>query len=340
MFCGIIWEGPIYGFTGYARSRSLALELYNLGINVKLSPSFSNKVLIKDYQLFKKLETSNIDCDKCAIVNCDVPFNLKRKSKNFSIAYTMFETSDIHKHWAKEINKFDRLWVPNKWNKTNFENSGVSIPIDVVPFGVDLDLFTPVRKREREFTFLFVGVYLERKNWMMLHDVFCSKFKDREDIRIIFKFSGDVKSLKIKDHNNVNIINEPISDFELAKLYRESDCVVLPSYAEGIGLPILEGYASGLPAIFTHAPFFKDFVSDDVSFPVCVSKMVRPSQEFTSINRIYKDSYFYKICPFDLEKKMDEVVKAKNLKDKCREFAKDFSWKTSASKAIRILDKL
>ena len=340
MSSGIIWEGPIYGFTGYARSRSLALELYNLGINVKLNPSFKNRVLIKDFQTLEKLENNDIDHNNAVIVKCDVPFKLKRDKKNFSIAYTMFETSNVDRRWIIGINEFDRLWVPNKWNKQNFKNSGVTIPIDVIPFGVDLDLFTAKKKiKKKKFTFLFVGVYLERKNWMTLYKVFSEKFKDKKAVELVFKFSGDVDPIKIAETDNIKIINEAISDFELAKLYRESDCIILPSYAEGIGLPILEGYASGLPAMFTNAPFFKDFNCEGVSFPIKVSNLTKPSQEFLNINKIYKNSYFYKICEYDLLDKLNQLIDYSDG-DKAIEFAGQFSWKKSAAKAIKILDIL
>lgn len=42
-----------------------------------------------------------------------------------------------------------------------------------------------------------------------------------------------------------------VSDAELTRLYREAAVVVVPSEIEGFGLPVLEGYASGTPVVYT-----------------------------------------------------------------------------------------
>ena len=41
-----------------------------------------------------------------------------------------------------------------------------------------------------------------------------------------------------------------MSDAELARLYRRSAVVVVPSEVEGFGLPVLEAYASGTPVAY------------------------------------------------------------------------------------------
>jgi glycosyltransferase involved in cell wall biosynthesis len=57
-----------------------------------------------------------------------------------------------------------------------------------------------------------------------------------------------------------------VSDQALASLYRGAACVVLPSIAEGFGLPALEGMACGTPVLAARTPALQEVCADAVAY--------------------------------------------------------------------------
>ena len=217
-------------------------------------------------------------------------------------------------------------------------NYGVKSKIDIVPFGVDHDLFT-IKKKSPIFTFLFVGVAIDRKNWRILYEVFNEEFKEK-DTNLILKFDGKT-NINIEEKHNIKIINQVLNDYEMADLYSIAHVVVLPSCAEGIGLPIIEGYSSGCRVLFTDAPFFDDFYSEKYSKKINVSYIGKPSN-ILKINSIHSESNFYYVSKEDLKKKMhllkDEEKYNAAEASLIREFSRNFSWRKSVIHAIRSIE--
>ena len=132
-----------------------------------------------------------------------------------------------------------------------------------VPFGVDNKLFCPsdVVKQKR---LLFVGG-LDTAHYFkgveVLLTAFASLGERVQTYRLIIVGDGDllpayrqlVRDLKID--NRVDFISDA-SDVELAKIYRESTALILPSIngCEAFGLVLLEAMASGLPVIASNLP--------------------------------------------------------------------------------------
>ncbi len=56
----------------------------------------------------------------------------------------------------------------------------------------------------------------------------------------------------------------PLSDPELAALYRSADALLFPSLCEGFGLPVLEAMASGLPVVVSDRGSLPEVVADRV----------------------------------------------------------------------------
>jgi glycosyltransferase involved in cell wall biosynthesis len=57
-----------------------------------------------------------------------------------------------------------------------------------------------------------------------------------------------------------------VSDQVLAALYRNADCAVLPSMAEGFGLPALEAMSSGTPLIVSTNPALREVCGDAAEY--------------------------------------------------------------------------
>jgi glycosyltransferase involved in cell wall biosynthesis len=64
-----------------------------------------------------------------------------------------------------------------------------------------------------------------------------------------------------------------VSDETLAALYRNAECVVLPSLLEGFGLPALEAMSSGTPLIVTRNPALEEVCSDAAAYVDDISQL-------------------------------------------------------------------
>ena len=136
-----------------------------------------------------------------------------------------------------------------------------------VPWGVDLNVFKPVEKKNNgKVKFLislgWEGQYLgDRKGLMFAIQAFTQTKGDCE-LLVYSQLKIDQcclawKSL-LESDNRIKFIHGTYSPFP----YNVGDVYLYPSRLDGIGLSLPEALASGLPAITTDNPPMNEFVSD------------------------------------------------------------------------------
>jgi glycosyltransferase involved in cell wall biosynthesis len=122
-----------------------------------------------------------------------------------------------------------------------------------------------------------VGKYEQRKNIDLTIEAFAQVYANQPDLELVIKsnyFTNhrqkyDALQGKISDLglNNVTLLWGEMTEDQLADLYRACDAFVLPTRAEGWGLPLIEAVAAGLPIITTmysgHTEFLQH-VTDSV----------------------------------------------------------------------------
>ena len=89
-----------------------------------------------------------------------------RNDGKYKIGYTMLETTGIPKEWVKQCNMMEEVWVPSHFNEETFRDSGVKVPIHVIPLGIDPSYYSPnivSYKNHDKYTFLSVFEWGERK---------------------------------------------------------------------------------------------------------------------------------------------------------------------------------
>lgn len=152
-----------------------------------------------------------------------------------------------------------------------------------MPEGVNTEFFKPSPKKEGRFRFLMVGKWETRKFTEGLLHAFVKEFSTREPVELyLHAHNSYIKGFSAKDrvekagiNNEGNIIlGSPCSMPVLRSLYQSADCFVLPTRAEGWGLPILESMACGVPAIVTKYSAPVDYVDETNGYPLRVEKMV------------------------------------------------------------------
>ena len=209
---------------------------------------------------------------------------------NTQIAYTVWETTKIPEPYLRYLDSVDQIWLPTEWGKAIFVNCGIDASrIRVVPEGVDSDRFKPadVAVNNKVFRFLCIGKWEQRKGIDDLIKTFCREFKHQEPIELIIHgFNSSLPQLniaaKIKQichqqgqQNARIIISNPKPLGELIALMQQCDAFVLPTRAEGWGLPILEAMACGLPCIVTDYSGHRVFANHNNSYLIRVKTMCK-----------------------------------------------------------------
>lgn len=177
------------------------------------------------------------------------------------LAYSMFEATHIHPEWVRAFNNnFDGVVVPDEYHVQAYKDSGVTIPIFVVPFGIYLEDFlkAPLKTvAKKPFVFGCSAGFWVKKNYSLLLEAFASLFKNNPDV--LLKLHGrsgqDLKNIqrKIKELGlkNVQLISGPLSRSEYIKFYNSLDAYVLLSKAEGFSITPREAMARGIPCILS-----------------------------------------------------------------------------------------
>jgi glycosyltransferase involved in cell wall biosynthesis len=115
------------------------------------------------------------------------------------------------------------------------------------------------------------------------------------------------------------VVQHSVSDRELAACYAHAVAFVFPSLYEGFGIPILEAFGCGCPAIVADASCFPEIAGD-------AARYFDP-----------KDRESLRAAVAEI---IDKPVVADELRRKGRERARAFTWEATAQKTIAVYREL
>lgn len=174
---------------------------------------------------------------------------------------SMHESSQLPKGWADTVNETsERLLVPNEWCAAVFKESGVTIPVSIVPLGLDFNQLAilPQRKtRDRPYTFMCLADRDIRKGFDLVWLAFFRAFSKDDHVSLIIKARGYSQVPKMI--RTTSVTNPMFSKIRLwvddvpnvRDIYANADCYVYPARGDGFGFPPREAAACGLPVIVT-----------------------------------------------------------------------------------------
>lgn len=260
-----------------------------------------------------------------------------------NICIVPFETTRIPPTWVARINSMDALFVPCEQNKQAFIDSGVTVPIEIIHWGVDETKFYPIDFLQDDlFTFGIMGSLSSRKGTDILIKAFTEEFKTEKDVRLICKTSEYGFNFAVHDQR-IKIQQSPFTYEELLQdFYRKLDCFVFPTRGEGFGLPPLEAMAVGLPVIVTGWSGVMEYMKPEYGW-ILDYKLV-PAKAFTE--EVYKEE-----CGDWAEPSIDDLKKklryAYEHKKECKQKGKaaaeyvkqNWLWKDKIKMYQQALDK-
>lgn len=174
----------------------------------------------------------------------DVPFHNKR--------YYWLDTI-FFKHLSKYIWSRAVRVVANSHGLKSFAQT--SIPgqgIEVIPNGVDINIFKPHEKKSytTNLTLISVGRLVEQKGYKYLVEA----LRGLSSVELILVGDGPLRGA-LSDHArmysvSVKFMGSVMHD-DIPRILRDADVFILPSLNEGMSNAILEAMACGLPIITT-----------------------------------------------------------------------------------------
>jgi glycosyltransferase involved in cell wall biosynthesis len=186
---------------------------------------------------------------------------LNGKNKTY---FTMWEASRIGDFYIDKINIFDKIIVPNKWNKQTFENQGCTSEISVVNLGVDVDIFNYTKSNDSDVFIFGTGNDDPRKRLSEVIKCFIKAFPNEKDVRLSIKISNQITQ-KFTD-NRIIFNTQNLTKKQLKDWYCSNDVFVSAVSAEGWGLMQHESMACGRPVIVANYGGLKEFVTAENSF--------------------------------------------------------------------------
>lgn len=283
---GVMYVGQ-YGTSGYAMAaRGYICDFIMHGIPITWKPlKFDDSELTDDNHynvLAKTVINKELSCEIGTIIlHCTADLWTRYRTENpgvFSnknvIGYTVWETNCLPEHWSEFINQsVYEVWCPSRFNEQVFKNSGVTIPIRVVPH-VFLRSELPPRDHiiisdylgntvvadSNVLTFYSISELNERKNVISLIDAYCKAFNKTDSVRLILKvhykdyseenlrhclskISAAVKGFP--NHAPILLITKNLTELELLALHSMGDCYISLTRSEAFGLTIFDAFNYG-----------------------------------------------------------------------------------------------
>ncbi|HLH79922.1 MAG TPA: glycosyltransferase family 4 protein [Chthonomonas sp.] len=184
----------------------------------------------------------------------------------------------------REYEEADYICVPSKFALRSFIQEGLSENrLICIPYGVDVDFFSPGESRALPFRVLTVGLGL-RKGTPYLLDAAARLNTTNIEIWLVGAPPLDVIPFLRKLPGNVKFLG-PVSHLKLPEIYRQVSVFVLPSLEEGLSLSVLEALACGVPVVVTPNTGAGDIIVDGRKGRIV------PPQDSEALRRVIMELY-------------------------------------------------
>ena len=175
--------------------------------------------------------------------------------------YTMWESSRLPADWPGRLNKMRAALVPTRFCARVCRESGVNVPVEVVPLGVDPDIYGFRERPERQhLTTLVIGTVIGRKHVAEAAAAWKLAFAGEPDARLIIK-SRFRHGHYASDDPRISFVDTNETTRGIAHWYEQAD-VLIAAGSEGFGLPMVEAMATGLPVIALNSEGQSDVCED------------------------------------------------------------------------------
>ena len=287
------------------------------------------------------------------IVALDIPlqiffFEKFKQYKKPYIAITPLENPPLTMTWAAQMLPMDHVFFISELGKQAGLSAGLK-NVDHLEIGIDTDFWrvpTPEEKiglrkgmniAEDEFVILTVADNQERKNlWAAMAITSELKKRGRKVKHIMVTRAETPFGWKLRDlaltldiNQEFITMNKGMPAENLWSLYALSDCFLLTSKAEGLGLPVMEAMCCGLPVVATDTGAIHELLGSGRGY------LVPCEYSFTDV-WLNSDR-----CMIDIKKAADIVAKLDtNTVKLARIYMESRTWDISAKQLNKKIEEL
>lgn len=252
------------------------------------------------------------------------------------------EEEKLHQEWS---DSFDNLkFPPNYFKRLEAEPHRADIVIGAssftlqtlrasgipqerlryLPLGFDAERipFSPPSEQRKSgpLKLLYAGRITQRKGVVYLLEAMKEFSRTDVELHMIGHIHGSGSGLT--RYNEFFVKHEPVSQYELFKLYQNYDAFVLPTVFEGFGLVILEAMAAGLPVITTPHSIGPELIRDGEN------GFIVPIRNVNAITAAVRSL---------LSKTTEELIQ---MRYAARETAMQYSWEAYSSRLQMLINSI
>ena len=274
------------------------VDIDNKGAN----PLKDIKLILDYYRLFKRLR---VDLVLSYTIKPNIYGSFASKLANIPIITnisglgTVFLNNNLRSKIARIMYKYalkipERVFFQNKYDRDIFIKINLvdkSKTVLIPGSGIDTKKFAPIQniKDDNKIKFLFIARLVKDKGlieYIEAIKIIKSKYKNVE-FAILGDFYSNNPSAITKEQMSKWVKNGlvdylGVSD-DVKSIISKYDCIVLPSYREGLSRVLLEAASMAKPIITTNVPGCKDVVDDGVNGFLC-----RVKNSYDLANKIEK----------------------------------------------------
>ena len=291
----LILQGPMVS-TGYGITTSYVHKtLTQKGVNISCFPIQISNDFYTDKEIqdiYASRSNYSIDDPFLKIFH---PLELSsRIGKGDFIGFPFFEIDHFDSLETKNLINCDKLFVSSEWGKGILEDKIKHKNIDVIPLGVDTEIFDHTKYQKRnnsKYIFCTIGKWEIRKCHDILLNIFEMAFTEKDDVELwicasvsnayntpeeTMKWETVYKSHKLS--SKIKIIPPQENHHSIASLISQTDCGLYPSRAEGWNLELLETMAMNKPVIASNYSAHTEFCDSNNSYLIDIHETC-PAQD-------------------------------------------------------------
>ena len=261
------------------------------------------------------------------------------------IGFPIFELDTFNELEKHHLNSCDELMVCSRWAKGVTETV-VDCNVNVVPLGVDMNIFKPAPARTDDKVIFFnCGKWEVRKGHDILIEAFRKVAEEHKNVELWMMCTNPFNSpeeenrwRQLYNHPQVRLIPRAETQVEVYNIMSQVDCGVFPSRGEGWNLELLEMMAAGKHVIATNYSAHTEFCSEENCGLVPISskepafdgKWFFGQGNWAAINAFEIKSLVQNMK--DIASKGNKEVNEAGIQT-----AKTFSWQNTAREIIKCL---